>query len=55
MKGLGEFFAIGFVVVIVISSISDGSIDAGGVVANVVDFGVDLVEAGLSNMRASGD
>ena len=53
MRGLNTFLGTAFVVVILISSVSDGSINIGGVVSNGVDYFLTLVDASISAMRAS--
>lgn len=55
MRGFGGFLAASFVVVSVISSVSDGSINLGGVADNVIGYGLALVEASMDAMTASGD
>jgi hypothetical protein len=54
-RGFGGFLATGFIVVILVSSISDGSINIGGLADNVISYGLALVEASMDAMRASED
>jgi hypothetical protein len=54
-RGFGGFLATGFIVVVLVSSVSDGSINVGGLADNVIGYGLALVEASMDAMRASGD
>lgn len=53
MRGFSGFLGTAFIVVILISSVSDGSINIGGVSSNAIDYFLTLVEASMSAMRAS--
>jgi hypothetical protein len=53
--GFGGFLATGFIVVVLVSSVSDGSINIGGLADNVIGYGLALVEASMDAMRATGD
>jgi hypothetical protein len=54
-RGFGGFLATATIVVVLVSSVSDGSINLGGVADNVISYGLALVEASMDAMRASGD
>ena len=54
-RGFGGFLATGFIVVVLVSSVSDGSINIGGLADNVIGYGLALVEASMDAMQATGD
>jgi hypothetical protein len=54
-RGFGEFLATGFIIVVLVSSVSDGSINVGGLADNVIGYGLSLVEASMDAMSATGD
>ena len=54
-RGFGGFLATAFITVALVASVSDGSINIGGVASNVIDYGLALVEASMTAMRASED
>jgi len=54
-RGLGGFLATAFIAVILIGSVSDGSINLGGVADRAIGFTLALAEAAMANMRATED
>lgn len=54
-RGFGGFLGTAFIVVVLVSSVSDGSINIGGLADNVIGYGLALVEASMDAMTASGD
>jgi|GEM_PF-4475534 len=54
-RGFGGFLGTAFIVVVLVSSVSDQSINIGGVANNVIGYGLALVEASMDAMRASED
>lgn len=55
MRGFGGFLATAAIVVVLVSSVSDVSINLGGVADNVINYGLALVEASMDSMSATGD
>jgi len=54
MKGFGGFLATAVVLVVLLSSISTGDINVGGVADNAISYFLSLVEVSLDAMRATG-
>lgn len=54
-RGFGGFLATAFIVVVMIGSIRDGSINIGGVADRVIGFSLDIMAAAMNNMTSTGN